>query len=43
MAVVHDWHNTPLALPEGLSRMKLGSDPADVLVPATHRLARWRA
>ncbi|MET7279551.1 LysR family transcriptional regulator [Kribbella sp. NPDC005582] len=39
LAVVHDWHNTPLALPEGLSRVKLGSDPADVLVPASHRLA----
>jgi DNA-binding transcriptional LysR family regulator len=39
VAVVHDWHNTPLALPEGLSRVKLGSDPADVLVPASHRLA----
>jgi DNA-binding transcriptional LysR family regulator len=39
IAIVHDWHNTPLGLPEGLSRVKLGSDPADVLVPATHRLA----
>jgi DNA-binding transcriptional LysR family regulator len=39
VAVVHDWHNAPLSLPEGLSRVKLGSDPADVLVPATHRLA----
>ncbi|TDD17805.1 LysR family transcriptional regulator [Kribbella turkmenica] len=39
VAVVHDWHNTPLTLPEGLSRLKLGSEPADVLVPATHRLA----
>src|SRR5689334_19173875 len=39
IAVVHDWANTPLALPEGLSRVKLGSDPADVLVPAAHRLA----
>ncbi|MFI5695804.1 LysR family transcriptional regulator [Kribbella sp. NPDC051586] len=39
VAVVHDWHNTPLALPEGLSRAKLGTDPADVLVPASHRLA----
>jgi DNA-binding transcriptional LysR family regulator len=39
IAIVHDWHNTPLTLPEGLSRVKLGSDPADVLVPATHRLA----
>src|SRR6185503_9804408 len=39
VAVVHDWQNTPLSLPEGLSRVKLGSDPALVLVPATHRLA----
>lgn len=39
VAVVHDWHNTPLTLPGGLSRLKLGSDPADILVPATHRLA----
>lgn len=39
VAVVHDWHNTPLALPDGLSRVKLGVDPADVLLPATHRLA----
>ncbi|TDD58966.1 LysR family transcriptional regulator [Kribbella antibiotica] len=39
IAVVHDWANTPLALPEGLARVKLGSDPADVLVPASHRLA----
>ena len=39
IAVVHDWHNTPLALPDELSRVKLGSDPADVLLPATHRLA----
>lgn len=39
IAVVHDWHNTPLALPDELSRVKLGTDPADILVPASHRLA----
>ncbi|WP_433018370.1 LysR substrate-binding domain-containing protein [Kribbella sp. CA-294648] len=39
IAIVHDWHNTPLTIPEELSRTKLGSDPADVLVPASHRLA----
>ena len=39
VAVVHDWHNAPLSLPDSLSRAKLGSDPADVLLPATHRLA----
>ncbi|MFI5709558.1 LysR family transcriptional regulator [Kribbella sp. NPDC051620] len=39
IAIVHDWHNTPLAIPDELSRVKLGTDPADVLVPASHRLA----
>jgi DNA-binding transcriptional LysR family regulator len=39
VAVVHDWHNAPLSLPEGLSQVRLGTDPADVLIPATHRLA----
>jgi DNA-binding transcriptional LysR family regulator len=39
VAVVHDWHNTPLTLTEELSRVKLGTDPADVLVPVDHRLA----
>jgi DNA-binding transcriptional LysR family regulator len=39
VAVVHDWHNTPLALPEELSRVRLGTDPADILMPATHPLA----
>ncbi len=39
IAVVHDWANTPLTLTDDLSRTKLGTDPADVLVPARHRLA----
>lgn len=39
VAVVHDWHNTPLALPEELSRAKLGTDVADIVLPASHRLA----
>ncbi|GAA1576821.1 LysR family transcriptional regulator [Kribbella hippodromi] len=39
IAIVHDWQDTPLGLPEDLSRVKLGVDPADVLVPASHRLA----
>lgn len=39
VAVVHDWHNTPLALPDELTRVKLGTDPADILMPDTHPLA----
>ena len=39
VGVVHDWHNTPLALPEELSRVKLGTDLADIILPAAHPLA----
>lgn len=39
VGVVHDWHNTPLALPDELTRVKLGVDPADILLPAKHPLA----
>jgi DNA-binding transcriptional LysR family regulator len=39
VAVVHDWHNTPLALPDELTRVKLGTDPADILMPSSHPLA----
>src|SRR6266511_2396362 len=28
VGVVHDWHNTPLAVPDELTRVKLGTDPA---------------
>jgi len=39
LAVVHDWPNAPLAVPEGLSRTLLLEDVADVAVPAGHALA----
>ncbi|QHC22068.1 hypothetical protein GR130_12120 [Streptomyces sp. GS7] len=39
LAVVHDWHNTPLALPASLSVAELGEDIADVALPAGHPLA----
>ena len=39
VGVVHDWHNTPLALPDELTRVKLGTDPADIILPASHPLA----
>ncbi|GAA0477061.1 LysR family transcriptional regulator [Streptomyces olivaceiscleroticus] len=40
LAVVHDWHNTPLAVPSSLSVAELGVDIADVALPAGHALAR---
>ncbi|KAA2258534.1 LysR family transcriptional regulator [Solihabitans fulvus] len=39
LAVVHDWENTPLAVPDGLERAELGADVADVLLPSAHHLA----
>lgn len=39
LAVVHDWQNTPLPVPESLSRMVICEDVADVLIPASNPLA----
>jgi DNA-binding transcriptional LysR family regulator len=40
LAVVPDWFNAPLALPDGLEKEPLFDDLADIAVPARHRLAR---
>jgi DNA-binding transcriptional LysR family regulator len=40
MAIVHDWQNTPLPVPESLSRLAIGEDVADVLIPASNPLSR---
>ena len=39
IAVVDSWHNAPLAIPEGLLRMWLMADTADIALPADHPLA----
>ncbi|TQL23810.1 LysR family transcriptional regulator [Streptomyces sp. SLBN-134] len=39
LAVVLDWHNKPMPLPDGLVKALLLDDPADVALPAGHRLA----
>ncbi|MGM1064362.1 LysR family transcriptional regulator [Saccharothrix sp. Mg75] len=39
VAVTHDWVNARLAVPEPVSRARLGEDVADVLLPVGHRLA----
>jgi DNA-binding transcriptional LysR family regulator len=39
IAVVQDWADEPLSLPEDLSRLDLLDDPFDVAVPADHPLA----
>ncbi|MEV5511184.1 LysR family transcriptional regulator [Streptomyces orinoci] len=38
VAVVLDWSNKPMPLADGLCRVRLLDDPADVAVPAGHRL-----
>lgn len=39
LAVVLDWYNRPLPLPDGLAKAPLLDDPADVAMPSDHRLA----
>lgn len=39
LAVVLDWHNKPMPLPDGLVKAPVLDDPADVALLAGHRLA----
>ncbi|MGW1726057.1 LysR family transcriptional regulator [Streptomyces sp. NPDC002306] len=39
LAVVLDWYNKPIPLPEGLAKAPILDDPADVALPADHPLA----
>lgn len=39
LAVVLDWYNKPMPLPDGLVKAPILDDPADVAMPAGHRLA----
>ncbi|MFF6812833.1 LysR family transcriptional regulator [Streptomyces sp. NPDC012403] len=39
LAVVLDWYNKPMPLPDGLVKAPLLDDPADVALPAAHRFA----
>ncbi|MGR8011786.1 LysR family transcriptional regulator [Streptomyces hypolithicus] len=39
LAVVLDWYNKPLSMPDGLAKQELLHDPADVAMPAGHPLA----
>ncbi|NKE57979.1 LysR family transcriptional regulator [Lentzea sp. PSKA42] len=40
MAIVHDWQNTPLPVPDSLSRVAVCDDVAEVLIPVTNPLSR---
>jgi DNA-binding transcriptional LysR family regulator len=39
LVIAHDWSNAPLAAPDGLEKMLLLEDLADIAVPAAHPLA----
>ncbi|MFF3942294.1 LysR family transcriptional regulator [Streptomyces phaeofaciens] len=39
LAVVLDWYNKPMPVPDGLVKAPVLDDPADVAMPAGHRLA----
>jgi DNA-binding transcriptional LysR family regulator len=42
LAVVLDWYNKPMPLPDGLVKAAILDDPADVAMPADHPLAGRR-
>lgn len=42
LGIVHRWGDVPLAMPEHLEATVIAHDVADVLLPATHRLAGRR-
>ncbi|MGW6754502.1 LysR family transcriptional regulator [Streptomyces sp. NPDC055006] len=42
LAVVLDWYNKPMPLPDGLVKASILDDPADVAMPADHPLAGRR-
>ena len=37
--IINDWHNAPLALPDGLTKAQLFDDIADIALPPGHRFA----
>jgi DNA-binding transcriptional LysR family regulator len=39
IALVNDWMNAPLVLPDGVHRVLIMNDPVDLVVPADHPLA----
>lgn len=43
LIVISDWHNAPLALPEGLTKAPLFDDIADIALPPGHRFAGAKA
>jgi DNA-binding transcriptional LysR family regulator len=43
LIIVSDWHNAPLALPDGLTKAPLFDDVADVALPPGHRLSRAKS
>jgi DNA-binding transcriptional LysR family regulator len=40
IALVNDWMNAPLVLPDGVERLLIMNDPVDLAVPADHPLAQ---
>jgi len=40
LVIAQDWENAPITLPEGLSKLALFDDIADVAMHASHRLAK---
>jgi DNA-binding transcriptional LysR family regulator len=43
LIIVNDWHNAPLALPDGITKAPLFDDVADIALPPGHRLSKAKS
>lgn len=43
LIIVNDWHNAPIALPEGITKAPLFDDIADIALPPGHRLSKAKS
>ena len=43
LIIINDWHDSPLTLPEGVTKVLLFDDVADIALPPGHRLAKRKS
>ena len=43
LIIINDWHDSPLSLPEGVTKVLLFDDVADIALPPGHRLAKRKS
>jgi DNA-binding transcriptional LysR family regulator len=43
LIIINDWHDSPLTLPDGVTKVPLFDDVADIALPPGHRLAKRKS